>query len=247
VPTVDSSAARAYRATPFPGARTPWREVEFSVVDLELTGLDPAVDEIISFAAITVAAGRVRLNDAGYRVVRPRRMPSQDTIRVHGLRESDLQGAPSLDEVLDVLLESLTGRALVAHVAAVETGFLREALATRRLPLRNPVVDTADLALELRRIRQQPPLSRAANRSSGPAVSSPGLSDLARSLGLPVHRPHHADGDALTTAQAFIALATHLETFGPQTLGALAGFSLQPERKSPSLGRLLGRFVPRRG
>jgi DNA polymerase-3 subunit epsilon len=58
-----------------------------------------------------------------------------------------------------------------------------------------------------------------------------GLSDMARTLGLPVHRPHHAQGDALTTAQSFVALATHLERFGSQTLGALKRASSEPGRR----------------
>ena len=70
---------------------------------------------------------------------------------------------------------------------------------------------------------------------------------MARDLGLPVHRPHHADGDALTTAQAFIALATHLEAFGPQTLRSLEQLSLQGGSKRPSLRSLLRRFVSSRG
>ena len=37
------------------------------------------------------------------------------------------------------------------------------------------------------------------------------LAPLARELGLPVHRPHDAAGDVLTTAQVFLALATHLD------------------------------------
>jgi DNA polymerase III subunit epsilon len=32
-----------------------------------------------------------------------------------------------------------------------------------------------------------------------------------RRMGLPVHTPHHALGDAFTTAQLFLALATRLE------------------------------------
>ena len=67
-----------------------------------------------------------------------------------------------------------------------------------------------------------------------PAASEPvGLSDLARSLGLPVHRPHHADGDALTTAQVFIALATHLDSVQAQTIGTLQQFSLHEAEKNP--------------
>jgi DNA polymerase-3 subunit epsilon len=209
-----SQSVRAYQWTRTPARATPWRDAKFSVIDFETTGLDPNSDEIVSFATVTVAEGRVSLADARYQVVRPRRMPGPESIRIHGLRESDLANAPSLSEAIDGLLEAITARALVAHVAAVETAFLRAALATQRTRLRNPIVDTAGLAAELRRERRLLPRIRR-----GPPV---GLSDLAESLGLPVHRPHTADGDALTTAQAFIALATHLDQREPQTVGSLA-------------------------
>jgi DNA polymerase-3 subunit epsilon len=237
----ETASARAYRDTPFPSGETPWREAEFSVVDLELTGLDPSQDEIVSFATVTVAGGRIRLDDARYGIVRPRRMPDADTIRIHGLRESDLAGAPPLDQALETLLEAFTGRVLVAHAAAVETGFLGAALEERALRLRNPVIDTANLGVELHRLQREPPPGEDGEPAAGFAVSSPGLSDLARSLGLPVHRPHQADGDALTTAQAFLALATHLDRIETMTVGALVRRSRTP-RDRVSLRSLLGRF-----
>jgi DNA polymerase III subunit epsilon len=236
MPKLESDAALAYRDAQLPRPRTPWREVAFSVIDFETTGLDPATDEIISFAMVTVAGGKVRLDDARHELVRPTRMPDAETIRIHGLRETDLADAPPLSDRIDLLVEALTGRALVAHVAAVERGFLRAALSPFGLKLRNPIVDTAALYRELRHLRRDPPVR-------GPV----GLSEMARSLGLPVHRPHHADGDALTTAQAFIALATHLETFKPQTLGSLQRFSLERGRRRPSLRALLRRFGSRHG
>jgi DNA polymerase III subunit epsilon len=49
------------------------------------------------------------------------------------------------------------------------------------------------------------------------------LGAVADALGLPVHRAHDAEGDALTTAQVFLALATHLESRGRGTVRALAG------------------------
>jgi DNA polymerase III subunit epsilon len=241
----DSAAAREYMSAPLPDRGAPWREATYSVIDFELTGLDPAKDEIISFAAFTVADGKVRLDDARYELVRPARMPEADTVRVHGLREADLADAPPLSEVLNGLLEALTGRALVAHVAWVETGFLTAALEARGLALRNPVVDTAALAVELSRLRREPALARSDEMPAGVAVSSPGLGEVARRLGLPVHRPHHADGDALTAAQAFIALATHLEAFErPLTLGALRRISehSRGNRRPRALRRLLGRL-----
>ena len=233
---VASPAERGFLEAPLPRARSSWRDVDFTVIDFETTGLDHTADEIISFATVSVSGGRITLADARYELVRPERMPDSDTIRIHGLREADLTGAPPLGALLDGLLAALAGRALVAHVAAVERGFLGSALASRGLKLRNPWIDTAAMDRELRRLR----------RSAPPEHDPIALSDLARSLGLPVHRPHHADGDALTTAQAFIALASHLEEFGEHTLGSLERLSLQKRRKPASLGGLLRRFVSRR-
>jgi cyclic nucleotide-binding protein len=47
------------------------------------------------------------------------------------------------------------------------------------------------------------------------------LSAIAAALGLPAHRPHEAEGDALTAAQVFLAMATHLEARGQGTVRAL--------------------------
>jgi DNA polymerase III subunit epsilon len=179
------------------------------VVDIETTGLDPDADEIISFAALQIERGRLRLDDALYELVRPRRIPDRDTILIHGLRKAELVDAPPLAESLDGLLEALTGRVMVAHVASIEQAFLGAAFAENGLSLINPVVDTAALAAELFRLRERD--------STAPF----GLTPLAQTLGLPVHRPHEADGDALTTAQVFLALATHLDRFSPQTVGSL--------------------------
>lgn len=216
-----SSSLEAYAETPMPDASVAWRQADLCVIDLETTGLDPSTDEIIAFATVPVADGRACLRDARHRLVRPRRMPAAETIRIHGLRSEELADAPALTEVLDQLLEALTGAALVAHVAAVEERFLRPVLRDAGTQLRNPVIDTAELAAKLCSLRRQPVPDRI------------GLTPLARSLGLPVHRPHEADGDALTTAQVFLALATHLDAFEPQTIGSLAA----PRHRS---GRLAG-------
>jgi DNA polymerase-3 subunit epsilon len=183
------------------------------VVDLETTGLDPRRDEIISFAAIPIDDGRVMVGDARSAMVRPRRMPGAETIRIHGLRPADLADARPLPELLDAILEVLTGRVLVAHVAWVERGFLSAALRSVGARLTEPVLDTEALA----------------RHALGPDQGTPerglSLSAAARKLGLPVHSPHHAEGDALTTAQLFLALATRLDRIESQTVGSLARIS----------------------
>ena len=91
--------------------------------------------------------------------------------------------------------------------------------------MRNRFVDTAELALELGRLRRERPPEREP------------ISELAKSL--LIHRRHTADGDALTTAQAFIALATHLDAFQPQTAESLVRLSRPGKRsKTARIGRL---------
>jgi DNA polymerase III subunit epsilon len=210
-----------YAETPPPEPSTPWRQADFCVVDFETTGLDPASHEIVSYAALQVGLGRIRLDDARYQLIRPRQMPGRETILIHGLRRAELVGAPRLAEALDGLLEALTGRAMVAHVASIEAGFLGAALDECGIRLINPIIDTAALATELFRLRDQ---GRTAPL---------GLTPLAETLGLPVHRPHEADGDALTTAQVFLALAAHLDRFSPQTVGSMERLSDRTRARMP--------------
>jgi DNA polymerase III subunit epsilon len=219
---VRSAAAAAYRAAPLPSRRTPWREAAFCVVDLEATGLDPRRDAIIAWCAVPVDCGRVVVAGAREGLARPPRPVPAESIRIHGLRELDLEGAPSQEEAADALLEAMAGRVLVAHAAYVEQAFLGRALGPRGARLRGPVVDTALLGrlwLYERDGRAPPTIS---------------LRGLAGALRLPAHRPHSAAGDALTTAQAFIALATLL---GGETVRSLASAGSRIET-----GRRIGRF-----
>ena len=208
-----------------PSGGVGWREAGLCAIDFETTGLDEN-DEIIAWATVPVTDGRVTLRDSHYRLVRPERMPDARTIPIHGLRREDLAGARTLAEVIDELIEAITGRALVAHVASIERRFLGAALRDVGLKLRNPIIDTAELAARL--------FARDGRELPSPIR----LGALADELGLPVHRRHEADGDALTTAQAFLALATRLDTIEPQTIGSLASAG----RRSGPLRRLLGRL-----
>jgi DNA polymerase-3 subunit epsilon len=191
--------------------RGSWRAARFLVVDLETTGLDPRRDEVISFAAVPVEGGRVVAGAAVRGLVRPAAPPAHRSVEIHGLRTADLAAAPSAPEALRPLATALEGRVPVAHAAWIERDFLAphlRALGVRRL---RPFVDTGELWRLLCIERRQP----------DPGVCS--LAAVAHGLGLPSHRPHEAEGDALTTAQVFLALATHLEAHGRGTVRALTG------------------------
>ncbi|HVC85139.1 MAG TPA: 3'-5' exonuclease [Solirubrobacteraceae bacterium] len=202
--------AQAYAQARLPSTRTSWREARYCVVDLELSGLDPRRNEIVAFGALPIDGGRVRLDGAAAGLVRPTAPLAESAIRVHGIRAADLADAPLIAEALDPLLHAMAGRVLIAHHAAVERAFLRAALRGLGLRLRGPVLDTAVLAR----------VWLAERDGELPARMT--LTQLAAACGLPVHSPHTATGDALTTAQLFIVAVSQLDALRPETLRRLA-------------------------
>jgi DNA polymerase-3 subunit epsilon len=205
-----SAAARAYGAARLPSPGTPWRQASYCAVDLELSGLDPRRGEIVSFGALPIEDGRVHLNSAASGLVRPTRPLAEESIRVHGIRASDLADAPALARALEPLLVAMTGRVLVAHHAPIERAFLSRALRRLGVRLRGPVLDTALLA----RIWLAERDGELPRRMT--------LTDMTLACGLPVHSPHTAVGDALTTAQLFIVAVSQLDARQPETLRRLA-------------------------
>jgi DNA polymerase III subunit epsilon len=203
---------RRVASLPAPHPRTPWREAEFCVLDVETTGLDLGRDDIVSYGAALVVRGRIPCGRVVYREVRPARPVSVGALTVHGLRTADLADAPAIDDVLDEVIDLLAGRTLVAHAAWVERAFLDRVLRRRGYRIGRAVVDTAALL-------------RACRLVESTNGVEPNLEDAARRLGLPVHTPHHALGDAFTTAQMFLALATRLEHGRRLTVGGLCSMS----------------------
>ena len=195
-----------------------WREVDYCAIDLETTGLDLQADEIVAIGTAHIHNGRIAAEENFYREVRPTGSPSIQSMRVHGLRASDLNEALPMREIAPNLLSQMSGRVLLAHAAWMERAFLRRLLPASEFRKSKPIIDTAALA-------------RAIGYATGGKGHEPSLEYLARRLHLPVYAPHNALGDALTTAVVFLALATELERIemakgSPKlTLKALLEFS----------------------
>jgi DNA polymerase-3 subunit epsilon len=177
---------------------TTWREASFAVVDLETTGLDPRTHEVLSVGVVPVDSGRIILGRSFYSTVRPLVAPDGRTVVIHGIRPADAAAARPADEVATELVEQLGDRILVAHVACIERGFLTAWL--------------SDVGYQPGRVVDTDILARLIiSRRGGPLVEAHvGLGAAAAYFGLPEHRRHHAFGDALTTAQLFLATASLL-------------------------------------
>jgi DNA polymerase III subunit epsilon len=182
-----------------------WRDARFIAIDVETTGLDRRRDEVISFAGIPIESARIIAPEAVKGLVRPHAASLGASTKIHGLLEHDLTGAPQAPEALAPLAALMRGRIPVVHASWVERTFLRKA----GCPLPRRIVDTAILwrLLSIERGERDP--------------GTRTLSVIAAALGLPAHRPHEAEGDALTAAQVFLAMATHLEAHGFASARAL--------------------------
>jgi DNA polymerase-3 subunit epsilon len=189
-----------------------WRMDTFVVIDLETTGLDPRHDHIVSYGAVPVRNGRVKTSESVYGLVHvPHDVPAS-SVKFHGLRTQDLDGAPPLAECVAILDELIGDHPVVAHCAWIERSFLRKAFRHSYLPFTSAIVDTAVLARHILDVDLDP----------GQSVS---LEYATTALGLPVHSPHHALGDAVTTASLFIALAGQLERGATLTTSKLLELS----------------------
>ncbi|HYI00158.1 helicase C-terminal domain-containing protein [Hyalangium sp.] len=108
-------------------------------LDLETTGLDPRVDEVIELGALFFENGQEVRRIA--RLYSPSR-PLPITIRrLTGIDDALLAGRPRFGSDMEELREALTGWTVVAHNAPFEKGFLPELLG----PIRAPVLDSCEL------------------------------------------------------------------------------------------------------
>ena len=215
--------AAVFDAAGRPSGSLPWREARWCAVDLELTGLDPRRHHIVALGAVPVEEGRVALGGARYTLVRPAHPPKHEAVLVHKLRLADLLDAPTVHHAVDLVLEVLAGCVPVFHTAGIERAFLTPLLVRRRVRL-PAAADTEILGRAWLRERD------------GQAPQGLALSTLSNALRLPAEPPHHALGDAVTTAQAFVALATHLDQRAPQTVASLVHAARRlggPRRMSP--------------
>lgn len=202
--TLPAGPLQTWFATPQPSARTPLATLPLLAVDLETTGLDPRRDRIISIGWVPVDGMVIRLGGAGQAVVSGEDLGEDgvgQSATVHGLTDDRLRDGVPLEAAVGLLLEALAGRVLLAHHAALETGFLQAAC--RRLwdvRLDLTVVDTMRLQ---RRVV-------APGFDDEPRGEDLRLWNARARFGLPVLRAHDALHDALAAAELYLAQVAEL-------------------------------------
>lgn len=208
---------QAYMDTPQPDPRTNWREVPYSVIDVETSGLNAKQDALLAIGLVEIDQGRVRLDSCWYSLIRPPEglLVSVESIRIHRLLRDELAQAPPAAAVLTEFLQRLRGRMLVVHVATIDMRFINRVLTSLwGIKLHKVGLDTARFAHSLHVYERY---SRGIETDT-PSIQ---LRALTQSANLPLYTQHNALNDAITTAQLFLMQSTRLEAQSDRTLRAV--------------------------
>ena len=93
----------------------------FAVVDVETTGLFPARDRVVEIAVVHLDPD-ARVTGEFSTLIDPHR--DIGPTRIHGIRASDVSGAPTFSEAVETIRRLLAGRVLVGHNARFDAMFL---------------------------------------------------------------------------------------------------------------------------
>lgn len=152
-PTVDDAYKKSYGLPLKPKKRSSILEYnvsdeypnDFTVVDLETTGLDVEYDEIVQIAAIKFKGGVEEGRFMSY--VKPTIHIPTEASKIHYIYDSTVENAPNIQEVLTRFMQYIGSSTLIAHNASFDMKFLQTFLACNEMNLlTNPVVDTLSLA-----------------------------------------------------------------------------------------------------
>ena len=181
---------------------TPLKDIEFVALDFETTGLDANQNSIISIGLVPFTLQRIRCRESQHWFVKAQDNLEENSVVIHGITHSDLQGAPDLRRILEKVLDALAGKVVVVHYRKIERDFFD-------INLRNligegivfPVVDTMQIEGDY----QQEQSKGIINWLKGKRPESIRLANCRLRYGLPAYAPHHALTDAIATAELFQA------------------------------------------
>ena len=192
-------------------------EQTWVALDLETTGLDNNVDEIIEVGAVKFRGSEVL--DSYQTFVNPYKKLSEFIVNYTHITQADVDFAPPFAVVAGELASFVGDLPVVGHNVYFDVGFLDK----KGLNLANSLADTWDMAYVLL-----------------PEAPEYALGLLASALGIEHSQPHRALADADVTRRVFVKL---LEKAFELDLGALAELQRLSTRSQWVLGYLVDNIL----
>ncbi len=168
---------------------------EFVVIDVETTGTDPKMADLVEIAAVKVKGGKI--TDRWSTLVNPGRAIVGN--QMHGIKDADVKKAPSAAEAAKQAVKFIGKSKVVGHSVGFDLAFLEAALADGTHFGSGTYLDTLAIA-----------------RDGYPDLENYKLETLARFFGIELTQAHRAGPDAEATANLLI-------WFGNDLAGRLKG------------------------
>ncbi|MGS2722468.1 exonuclease domain-containing protein [Porticoccus sp. GXU_MW_L64] len=191
---------QSYLATQTPAPQDDFRNAEYLVADLEMTGLNPAEDHILSIGFVPIINGKILLAQAQHILVNSRLGVGQSAT-IHGIHDAELENALPVADALKHLLDALRGRVLILHSGTIDLAFIQPLCKQLfNVPLLAPLIDTLEVEKK-----------RLANSGKLDQLPQDGLRlfTCRERYNLPPYNAHNALADALATAELFLAQVSY--------------------------------------
>ena len=192
---------RRLRAAEFACVLEPPPPNEWVALDCETTGLNTRTDAIISVGAVRIVGDTILASQRLELLICPDKQVSADSVRVHRLRQQDLQDGLPLDEAMRRLLHFIGSRPLVGYYLEFDVAMLNRAvwpLLGMGLPQQR--LEVSAMYYEYK-FKQLPPYQQFDN-----AHIDLRFATLMDDLALPQREAHDALNDAVMAAMAFVKL-----------------------------------------
>lgn len=170
-------------------------ENEYVCFDCETTGLDPKNDDIISIGAVIIKDNMIVSSKKFVRYVKPKTKLQAEAIKVHHIREMDLEDADEIDDVIEEFLEFIGNRTLVGYFLEFDVAMINKYLKPKlgiKLPNKIHEVSAIYYDYKIEAIPQGNVDLR--------------FDTIMNELQIPVMGKHDAYNDALMTALIFLKL-----------------------------------------
>ncbi len=169
---------------------------EVVAFDCETTGLDVGKDDIISIAAVMIRGDRIVLSERFEAIVRPEAAIKPDAMKIHQLREADVEDHLPIRKILKEFLYFIGSRPLVGYYLEFDMKMIdKHVLPFIQIGLPNRRIEVSEMYYE-RKYGDAPP---------GVTIDLRFVSIL-HDLGLPNIGQHDALSDALMTAMMYVVL-----------------------------------------
>jgi len=171
---------------------------EFVVFDIETTGLSPLTCKITEIGAVLVKNDEVL--SVFNTFVDPEMSIPDEIIKLTGITDEMVKGAPKTKEAIQMFLDFIGDRMLVAHNASFDISFIRKAAQDNNLIFNNAYLDTVSMS-----------------RFVNPDLKKHKLDVIADYFGLGNFNHHRASDDAEMCSKIFYRMIEKLEDDGVST------------------------------